>query len=251
MNISFINTSLNDIQINKDTTIPIPQKPSLDGFIFYDWYKDEEFSEKFDFKEKVTTDTNVYALFLINYDKALEIGNELEHNQLSTQNYCIRGKIKKINNSKYGQMVITDGVNDFAVYGVYGQEEELYEELVNKPVINDIVILKGLLKKYNEDVEFNRTILISFEKGEIPDNNLDDYEKLSISKAYEKPVGSKVLIEGLVASITKQARNTPNGLMLVDDTGAIYVYSNDIAVSVEVGNRIKVAATRTNFILAS
>lgn len=235
-------------EVEKGALITKPDNLTKQGFIFEGWFKDSSFKEAFDFNEAVLEDMTLYPLFYVTIKKALEIGQALTHNTLS-DNYYIKGTVKSITNSEYGGMTITDGVDELFVYGVWGLNGEKYSELEDRPVINDIVYLYGPIKKYNEAVELNRGNLIKFEKGEIPPFDISDYEALSIKDAYERAVGSKVLVEGIVTFITKQTKFQNNGLYLTDDTGAIYIYDLDIASVVNIGDRIKVAATRNNFIL--
>lgn len=147
-------------------------------------------------------------------------------------------------------MTITDGTTDFYVYGVSSKDNTKYGDLANKPVVGDIVYLYGPLKKYNESIELNNSTLIKFTTNEeIPDIDLNAYEKLSIAEARNKGIRAKVLVSGVVVQITYANGNKPNGIYLADDTNAIYIYDSNIAASTKIGDILDVAGVRANFIL--
>ena len=78
-----------------------------------------------------------------------------------------------------------------------------------------------------------------------------DYVSMSIADARNATKGDCVIIEGVVASITysEGSNRTPAGVILVDKSASIYVYSKDIASSVAVGNKIRVAGEKDYWIL--
>ena len=84
-----------------------------------------------------------------------------------------------------------------------------------------------------------------------PDTDLDNYTEMTINEARLAAVSQKVIIEGVVAKMTYANGMNPNGIFVVDETGSIYVYGIDVASRVEEGQKIKVAGTRTNYILDS
>lgn len=249
--VEFVNTDLDNALVSKGETIDKPADPKKDGFIFEGWFEDEDFQTDFDFSKEIDSDLKVYAFYTITFEKALELGKLLEHDTVSNEIYYVRGVIKSIDNSEYGNMTITDGESDFYVYGVFGEGDIKYHELDPKPVVRDEILVKGVLKNFGGDVEFNNTTLVSMTEGEIPDFDVNDYDEATLLEARNKEVGSKVLVEGVVAQKTKQSNNKFNGVYITDETEALYIHNAEIASSVEVGEKIKVAGERVNFILES
>lgn len=248
--VEFVNTELEVKEVVAGSKVEKPSDPEKLGYIFDDWYEDEDFTKVFDFEKEITKDTKIYALFYITIPKLLELGEDLENNAISSEEYYVKGTVKNITNVEYGNMTITDGENDLFVYGVFSIDGSTkYEGLNEKPVVDDIVYLRGPLKRFNNQLELNNSKLIKFEKGEPTVIDLDEYEEVTILEARSFEVGSNVIVEGVVARITYANNNNPNGIYLVDETNSIYIYDNKIASSVNIGNTLKVAGTRTNFIL--
>ena len=61
--------------------------------------------------------------------------------------------------------------------------------------------------------------------------------------------GAKVKVDGVVAQITYANGKIPSGVILVDDTGSIYVYDGNIAGRAKVGNTVTVLGAKTWWIL--
>ena len=73
--------------------------------------------------------------------------------------------------------------------------------------------------------------------------------KNTIAQARAMKAGAEVEITGVVAQITYANGKKPSGVMLVDDTGSIYVYDSNIATKVKVGNTITISGTKAFWIL--
>ena len=73
--------------------------------------------------------------------------------------------------------------------------------------------------------------------------------KNTIAQARAMKAGAEVEITGVVAQITYANGKKPSGVMLVDDTGSIYVYDSNIATKVKVGNTITIKGTKAFWIL--
>lgn len=246
----FVNTDFENIEVVTGGKIVEPNDPIKEGYIFHDWYIDEEFTTVFDFDTVISTHISLHAMFTVTLENANTIANALEHDQSTQDKYFITGTIKSISNIVYGNMVITDGVNDFTIYGVWSSDGLLkYEELEERPVVGDVVLLYGILSKYYENLEMTNSWLVDMEKSDLPIVDLTDYTEGTIAETYESDVDSKYVIEGVVARITYANGMSPNGLFLVDNTSSIYIYDSNIAASVNVGDTITVAGTRKNFIL--
>ena len=72
---------------------------------------------------------------------------------------------------------------------------------------------------------------------------------MTIAKARAAKAGDLVKVSGVVARITYAFGQKPSGVMLVDDSGSIYVYDSNIATQVKIGNTITVSGTKDFWIL--
>lgn len=77
----------------------------------------------------------------------------------------------------------------------------------------------------------------------------DPNDVMTIAKARTAKAGSLVKVTGVVARITYSFGMKPAGVMLIDDTGSIYVYDANIASQVKVGNTITVSGAKDFWIL--
>lgn len=71
---------------------------------------------------------------------------------------------------------------------------------------------------------------------------------MTIGEAREAAVDSLVKVTGVVSRITFANGMKPNGFIIVGDNSSIYVYDNQIAIEVAVGNKITLLAKKTMFI---
>ena len=78
------------------------------------------------------------------------IGNALEDNATTEQEYYVKGKIKEIHNETWGNLTLEDeSGNTLYVYGLYDHQGYRYSEFTEvKPVAGDTVIVKGKIKRY-------------------------------------------------------------------------------------------------------
>lgn len=165
--------------------------------------------------------------------------------------YYVKGKIKKISNVQYGQMILEDETGTLEVYGSYGADgEKRYSELLDKPQVGDTVLMYATLVTFNSKPEIKSGWIISFEKGK---NEFDPskYEEVSVNDARSKADDSLVKVSGTVAKITYASGMKPNGIYLVDNTNSIYVYDSNgsITSEVNVGNNITLYGKKTHYIL--
>lgn len=243
--------------------------PSLtvEGFTFEGWFYDIDLSKPVqvgdELKDNVTlfakltevavtpdSDIDLSKYDLITIARALEIASENGEDAGETR-YYIHGIIKTVSNPEYGEMVITDGTNEIYVYGTYGADgEDRYAALDERPVAGDEVVLSVLLNTHNNEPQVKSGWIQEFVHNE-PEINLNDYAVKTIAEAREVEEGTKVKVTGVVAAITKANGHIPNGVFLVADSAAIYVYGIDVAGQVKVGNTITVAAEKDYYILDS
>ena len=179
--------------------------------------------------------------------KALELCGE--PGNITEDRYYIRATVASVDNPQYGAMTITDGTDSIYVYGTYSQDGSIsYSEMNEKPYAGDEVLLHCILQNYNGTKEVKNARLIDFIPAEL-DVDTDGYTEMSIAQARNAAAGDQVQVSGVVAQITYAFGQVPSGVILVDNTSSIYIYSKDIAGRVSIGNTITVAASKTYWIL--
>lgn len=249
--VMFANTDLENVLIEEGSKVNKPDDPTKEGYVFAGWYTNNDFSEEYDFEKIIEKDTTIYAHYFLTLSKANELAGT-DESYTTEDKYYVTGTIDSIQNIEWGNMFITDGTTTLHVYGLYNADGSiLYGDLDEKPVVGDTVVLYGVLG-YKFEGEMKDAWMVSFERNAInPDINLDEYTDVTISDARDKEVDEKLIVSGVVAAISKASGYSPRGVYLVDETGSIFIYGPDIAVSVSVGNKISVAGIRTNYILDS
>lgn len=168
---------------------------------------------------------------------------------VTKERYYVRATIKSIDDAGFGAMTIEDSTGTLYVYGTYSSDgAKRYSELDEKPVKGDTVLLYGTIQNYqSKNPEIKSGWIIEFTKG-TPSWNEDDYTKMTIGEAREAAVGSLVKVTGIVSRITFANGMKPNGFIIVGDKSSIYVYDNQIAIEVAIGNKITLLAKKTMFI---
>lgn len=185
----------------------------------------------------------------ISIEEALELAKNA--GEVGTaEKYYVYGTIKQVSNGVYGEMTITDGEHDLYVYGVYSADGQTrYDAMEEKPVTGDEVVLLGMLKTFKDKQEMDRGYLQAYTHNK-PEINEDEYKEVTAAEAREANAGDKLIVTGVVARITYANGYVPNGFYLVDNTNSIYVYGNDTAGQVKIGNTVTVAAEKTYYVLA-
>ena len=167
----------------------------------------------------------------------------------TTEKFYVYGVIVKVSNPTYGEMTITDGVNELYVYGSTDEAGTLYGSLTgDKPIAGDEVVLYGKLKTYKGTPEMDRSVIKEFKHVE-KEIDVNDYKASTVLAARESQKDEKVKLTGVVANITYANGMIPDGFILVDNTSSIYVYGTDIAQLVQVGNTVTVAGNKTYYVL--
>ena len=204
----------------------------------------EETTEEETTEEETTEGEEIQTITIA---EALALCGEPGH--ITTERYYIRALIKTVTNAQYGSMVIYDETGEISVYGTYSADGELYyNELADRPVKGDEVLLHCILQNYNGTKEVKNARLIEFVSNQ---GNFDasEYTSATIAEARAAAEGAKLRVSGIVARITYSTGMKPNGFILVNGADSIYVYDGDTAGRVSVGNRVEIAASKTYWVL--
>ena len=233
----------NIIKVKEGTILEKPSELLLNGKTVIGWFSDSGFTTPYLFDTPIMCDTFIYAQLGHTYQELLNLGQALGDGELTTEEYYISGKIKSINNTTYGNLTITNGTDDFPIYGIK-QGDVLYGNLEYMPIVDDQITVKGKLKNFKGTIEFNETQLVEVVKQVLPEVDLS-----TILDSRSLPEGELTKVQGVVAQLTYADGGGRNGLYLVDETGSIYVYDNALASMVEIGHTITIIGTKTNYII--
>ena len=160
--------------------------------------------------------------------------------------YTLKGKIVSSQgyNAEYGDISLTIVVEGYENYPIYCYQ---IKQDADKLQVGDTIAVQGTIKNYKGNkVEFDRPTLLAYEKAIVDE---DGYIQMSIANARKAEKGAKVKVTGVVAQITYASGMAPNGVYLVDSTNSIYIYNNEVAASVSVGNTVTVIAEKDWWIL--
>ena len=179
--------------------------------------------------------------------EAITICGTLADKTPTTERYYIKAIVKSVTNAQYGSMTIEDETGTLSVYGSYGADGvKRYSELDEKPYAGDEVLLYCTLQSFGGSPEINSAWIIEFTHIEA---DISDYNEATIAEARAAEAGALLKVDGVVAAITYANGMIPSGVIIVDETSSIYVYSRDVAGRVAVGNKITVAGAKAYWIL--
>ena len=182
--------------------------------------------------------------------EAIEIAKKAGEQGTSERQY-VTGTIDSITNTNYGEMYISDGTNEIHIYGLYSEDgSTTYADMKEKPYKGDTVYVYSYINMYNGSPDLGKAWLVKFTSNQ-EEEDLSKYTEMSISQAREAKEEEKNLVEGVVGYITYANGMNPNGLYLLDDNASIYAYGIETAGRVKVGNKVKIAGIKTNYILDS
>ena len=170
----------------------------------------------------------------------------LDANESLEGTHTLKGKIVSSDgyNAAYNDISVTIVVDGYESYPIYCYQ---IKKDADKIQVGDYIAVQGLIKNYKgEKIEFERPTLLAYEKAPIDE---DAYTPMSIEDARKAEKGALVKVTGVVAQITYASGMAPNGIYLVDGTNSIYVYDNEVATSVSVGNTITIIAEKDWWIL--
>ena len=102
---------------------------------------------------------------------AIALGTAQEHNKYTSDKYYIQAIVKEVQNTTYGNILVTDGTNDILVYGSYSADgQNRYDAMEVKPQVGDTIVVYGVLGRYNETPQMkNGWIIVAFEGAAAPE----------------------------------------------------------------------------------
>ena len=177
-------------------------------------------------------------------------GTKLSDGAVSTQRYYIRATVKDLTNGVSGAMILEDETGSIIVDALYEKNGTTYQNMEKKPDKCDKVLFHCILENRGGTIRIKSAYLVEFEAiEEIIET--PEYVSMTVKEARGAATGANVRVKGVVAQITYAFGMVPSGVILVDNTGSIYVYDKALADSVAVGNTVDITATKTYWILES
>ena len=83
--------------------------------------------------------------------QAIALGKTFTKDSYTTNKYYITGTITLVDNTTFGNVYITDGVNSILVYGLYSADGTVrYDALTAKPVKGDEITVYGIIGYYTD-----------------------------------------------------------------------------------------------------
>lgn len=122
----------------------------------------------------------VPAIQTLTIAEAIAKAAEQGAGKYTTEMYYVIGKITEVQNSTYGNVMISDGTNEILVYGMYLQNDDgskgtRYDKMENKPVVGDTVKLLSVVGMYNTTKQLKDAFLIEITAA-------TDAEKVAVEK---------------------------------------------------------------------
>ncbi len=152
--------------------------------------------------------------------EAIELGKQQSSSTYTTEMYYATGKVVDIQNTTYGNIVISDGTNEILIYGLYLQNEDgskgtRYDKMENKPLLGDTIKILSVVGNFNSTAQFKDSFLVEI-----------------VSKATD---ADKVSIENDALDLTDAVTGAASVNLIAN--GAIY---SEVAIAWEVtaGNDI-------------
>ena len=195
---------------------------------------------------------------ILSLARATELAQEAG-DSYSTEKYYVKGTIKEVKNTQYGNMTITDGTTDFEIYGSYSADgTKRYDAMENKPVAGDEVVLYGILGTYtkkNDDGSvayvtpqmkngwfYSHTPATSVE----PEQPEQPTGTMTIAQVLAAADGTQVVVTGIVKNAVWNDQYNDNNVTIIDENlDEIYCYG--LKTKVAVGDNITVTGTKTSY----
>ena len=114
-------------------------------------------------KEGIFDTSGINNYTLTSIPEIISIGEKLKTNETTSKNYYVKGTIKSITNTTYGNIYIEDeSGNELLIFGLYDSNGNKYSSMSSKPQIGDTIIVCGPIYYYNgETIEIKNGTLIN------------------------------------------------------------------------------------------
>lgn len=189
-----------------------------------------------------STQTSEIQAEKVTIAEAIQIASSAK-NGVTTSEYIITGTVAELTSALYGEMYVSDDTGSLYIYEVYSEDGKTrYDALEEKPVENDLITLRGHLGLIDGVPGMTTGHIVEF-------THIDEFTTMSIADAREVADESKVKVTGTVARITYSFGMVPSGFYLVDNSSSIYVYGENVAKQVNIGNTIKINAVKDYYVL--
>jgi len=180
--------------------------------------------------------------------EALEICAKLDSGVPTTQRYYITATVASVTGPEYGAMTITDATGSISIYNSMNADGTVaYKDMENKPYKGDVVKIYCTLQNFNGNAEIKSAWIVEVTAGDNQINE-NDYTDMTIEQARQSAADTLVKVDGTVACMLYANGGSACGLLLVDETGAIYVYDVDLVGRVDTGDKITILASKTYWI---
>ena len=88
---------------------------------------------------------------VLTIEQAIALGGVFAKDKYTTGKYSVTGTVTEIQNTTYGNLVISDGTNSILVYGTYDATgANRYDKMATKPAVGDTITVYGVIGKYND-----------------------------------------------------------------------------------------------------
>ena len=197
-----------------------------------------------------STQTSEIQAEKVTIAEAIQIASSAK-NGVTTSEYIITGTVADLTSALYGEMYVSDDTGSLYIYEVYSEDGKTrYDALEEKPVENDLITLRGHLGLIDGVPGMTTGHIVEY-------THIDEFTTMSIADAREVADETKVKVSGTVASFTyadipdstNEIGKKRSGFYLVDNTSSIYVYGENVAKQVSIGNTIKINAVKDYYVL--
>ena len=101
---------------------------------------------------------------IISVYEAIQLASVQNNNEYTTEKYYVYVEITEVVSTENGSMYVTDGLNTIYVNSLYSADGSVkYNEMGEKPVVGDVVIIYGALGQSKGTSQFDSAWLIDVE----------------------------------------------------------------------------------------
>lgn len=107
---------------------------------------------------------------------ALAIGDKKDNGAYTVEKYLVKGTIAEIVKAEYGNMYIQDEKgNKFYIYGTYNADGTVgYSAMNPQPKVGDVITVKGIIGKYNDEVQMKNGWIVDIEVAPCEEHTYDN-----------------------------------------------------------------------------